>query len=67
MMPPTPSAPKVGKKHFGDHERQTEQDQREPGVVDRQHVQREEPEQQRIAPATPGSTNPGFANSKNSP
>ena len=54
-------------ERLGDHERDAEQKQREPGVVDRQHVQREEPEQQAIAPTTPGSTKPGFENSKNRP
>ena len=40
MTPPTPSDAEARHERLGDHERQAEQDQRQPGVVDRQHLQR---------------------------
>jgi hypothetical protein len=62
--PPTPSTPKVGREQFGGQQRKTQQDQRQPRVVDRQHLQREQASSRQIAPTVPGTPKPGEENSK---
>jgi hypothetical protein len=49
-MPPSPSAPKLGRKGLGHHQHQAENDQRQPGVIHRQQLQRIEREQQADRP-----------------
>ena len=58
----------AGHEGLGDEEADAQQDQRQAGVVDRQHLQR--PRARAAAqtpPITPGATKPGFMNSNSRP
>ncbi len=62
--PPMPSAPKLGTKASSTMKAMPEQHQRQAGVVDRQRLEREQRDQQAMAPITPGIMAPGLESSK---
>jgi hypothetical protein len=56
-----------GQERLHGQQRGAEAHERQPGEVDRQQVEGEQPEQQRDAPATPPAPKPGVASSKARP
>ena len=63
-MPPMPRTPKLGRNASATMKRDAQQDQREPGIVHRQQLQRVEPEQQADRADHAGHDQPGLQNSK---